>query len=369
MPVIQTAIIGQGRSGYSIHAAAMHLVRSRYRVVAVADPLAGRCEDAAREFGCATFSNHREMMTAVPHIDLVINATPSHLHVPVTRELLEGGFNVLCEKPFGRRAADIDELIALAKRKRRLLAVFQQSRFSPAFQQLRKVIDSGVLGRIVMIKMAYNGFARRWDWQTFQDMDGGNLLNTGPHPLDQALNLFDPKAMPTVMCSMDRALTLGDAEDHVKMILSGPGRPMIDLEISSCCAYPLFTYQIYADNGGLTGNTSHLEWKYVNRRSIPAREATREPLDGRAYCGEKLTWINRKWDLPKNQAELFAVMSKRFYANLADALQCGKPLEVPPSEVRRQIAVIEECHRQNPLSRTTKLAKASVKRSAGRRGK
>lgn len=365
-PPLRTAIIGQGRSGYAIHAAALGKMRRLFRVLAVADPLPERCTDAAAAFGCATFANHHDLLAAVPDLDLVINATPSHLHIPVTRDLLTAGYNVLCEKPFGRRAADVDAMIALARRKKRLLAVFQQSRSAPYFQQVCKVIESGVLGRIVMIKIAFNGFARRWDWQTLQELDGGNLLNTGPHPLDQALHLFAPEAMPDVFCRMDRVLTLGNAEDHVKLILSGPGRPLIDVEISSCCAYPPVTYQIYAEHGGLSGSTDQMDWKYVNRRSLSVRQLVREPLPQRAYCSEKLAWIERKWILPKNQANLFDVTSKRFYNNLADALNHGKPLTVSLREVRRQIAVIEECHRQNPLPKTEFLPK-SVKSPRSKR--
>jgi hypothetical protein len=44
-------------------------------------------------------------------------------------------------------------------------------------------------------------------------------------------------------------------------------------------------------------------------------------------------------------------MAQAFYGNLYDALTAGAPLAVPPSQVRQQIAVIEECHRQNPLPR------------------
>ena len=36
----------------------------------------------------------------------------------------------------------------------------------------------------------WSGFGRRWDWQTLQSECGGNLFNTGPHPVDQAVVLF-----------------------------------------------------------------------------------------------------------------------------------------------------------------------------------
>ena len=107
--------------------------------------------------------------------------------------------------------------------------------------------------------------------------NGGNLLNTGPHLLDQALQLFG-EGMPEVFCRMDRANTFGDAEDHVKLILSGEGHPLIDLEISSCCAYPCFTYNIYGTRGGLKGNTQSLEWKYYVPEEAPEQKLLEEPL-------------------------------------------------------------------------------------------
>ena len=56
-----------------------------------------------------------------------------------------------------------------AEKSGKLLAVYQQSRFAPYYRQVKKVVDSGVLGRIVQVSIAFNGFARRWDWQCIQD--------------------------------------------------------------------------------------------------------------------------------------------------------------------------------------------------------
>lgn len=224
---IRVGIIGQGRSGYSIHAD--HLRRdSRYQIVAVVDPLAERRQQAQEEFGAETYANHRKVLGR-KDLDLVVNAAPSYLHVPITLEFLEAGHNVLCEKPLARRVADVDRVIEAARKAGRLLAIFQQSRFAPYFEQVRKVIDSGVLGRIVMIKIAWNGFSRRWDWQTLREYDGGNLLNTGPHALDHALQLFG-EGMPEVKCVMDRTNTFGDAEDHVKLLMTGNDRPTINTQ-------------------------------------------------------------------------------------------------------------------------------------------
>jgi len=345
---IRVGIIGQGRSGYAIHAD--HLRRDRrYRIVAVVDPIPERRKQAEQEFGAESYADYRQMLDR-KDLDLVVNATPSHLHVPVTLEFLRAGFNVLCEKPLARRVADVDRLIRAAKKAGKLLAIYQQSRFAPYFVQIRKVIQSGVLGRIVMIRCTWNGFSRRWDWQTLQEYDGGNLLNTGPHPLDQMLQLFGD-GKPEVKCVMDRTNTFGNAEDHVKVLLTKKGHPTIDLEISSCAAYSPYTYLVYGTRGGLIATQSQVTWKYYNPARAPRQQLIRDPLPNREYCREKLPWTERKWTVPKSKSDLFRYMAAEFYKHLYATLTEGAPLVVTPEQVRRQIAVIEECHRQNPLPR------------------
>jgi predicted dehydrogenase len=246
--------------------------------------------------------------------------------------------------------ADVDRLIAASEKSGKLLAIFQQSRFAPYFRKVQEVIASGVLGEIVQIAINFNGFSRRYDWQTLTEEMGGNLLNTGPHPLDQALQLFGTDLMPTVNCLMRRAVTYGDAEDHVFLTLSGEGRPIIHLEISSCCRYPSSTYTIYGTRGGLKSDTRTAQWEYYDPLTAPEQKLITTPLhreDGTpAYCSDALEWIKEEWN--PTETDLFNSMSHSFYSMLYQTLTEGKPLEITPQQVRQQIAVIEECQRQNP---------------------
>ena len=346
MNTIKTGIIGLGRSGYDIHVHNMGKLPEKFDILAVADPVAERCAEVQKELGCDAYTDYKDLIVRAD-IDLVINAAPSQLHVPITLEAFEAGHHVLCEKPLARRAEEVDMLIEKSAQKGKQLAIYQQSRFAPYFQQVRKVISSGVLGRVIMVRIAFNSFARRWDWQTLQEYGGGNLRNTGPHPLDQALQLFGTDVMPKIMCIMDQANSFGDAEDHVKLILCGEDRPTIDLEISSCCAYPLYTYQVYGTRGGLTGSTSHVEWRYYREEEAPQRVLQREPLSDRQYCREELDWHGDSWDLASHD-KLYENMAQQFYAQLYEALTKDAPLEVKPEHIRQQIAVIEECFKQNP---------------------
>ncbi len=352
MRQMQVAILGQGRSGRDIHGFSLGHMEEQYKVVAVADLLLERRQRAQSEYGCTAYADYREIFQR-KDIDLVINALPSHLHVPVSKEFLHHGFNVLCEKPLARFTKDVDDLVDAANRSGKILAVYQQSRFSPAFQQLQKVIKSGVLGRVVQVKIAYNGYARRWDWQTIKAMNGGNLLNTGPHPIDQALQLFGNDAVPQVICRMDSANSFGDAEDYVKILLYGDHRPTIDVEISSCEAYPESVYHVQGTHGGLTGNTSFLQWKYFTPVETLPQLLQTNPLeqpDGTpAYCSERLTWHDDQWNIDADQgSDLFLTMAKAYYDMLYDALLNRNTLQVTLQEIRQQISVMQTCFEQNP---------------------
>jgi len=347
---IRVAVLGQGRSGLDIHCNWFQRSPSKYKIVAISDILKDRRERAEQELKCDAYADYKELL-AREDIELVVNSLPSHLHPQGSIDALNAGHNVICEKPLGWSVAEVNRMIRTAKKAGKILAPFQQSRNAPHFQKILQVIDSGVLGRIVQINVSYSGFARRWDWQTLQEFKAGNLLNTGPHPMDQVMRLLDFKKPKDILCTMDRANTYGDAEDHVKIILRTAGKPDIDVEISSCAMYPRPMFSVYGTQGGLTGGPSALEWKYFVPKKAPKQKLVREPLPGPSYCREDLPYVEKSWEPNKQQKNSFGYMSKCYYDYMYKVLREGAPLTITPEQVRVQIGVIEECHRQNPLSK------------------
>ncbi len=355
MKKLNVAILGQGRSGWKIHGSSILEKLDKFNPVAIVDPIEGRREKAAARYNkeIDTYADYTELFSR-NDIDLVVNASPSYKHVEITKDLLEHGFNVLCEKPLARKADEVQLLIDTAKKNNVGFYVFQQSRFAAYFTEIKKIINSGVLGRIIQVSISFNGFARRWDWQTVQAFNGGNLLNTGPHPMDQALQLFGD-GDPDVKCFMDRVNTFGDAEDYVKVILSGEGKPIIDLEISSCKAYNPFLYNIQGSQGGLTATMDTINYKYFKPEECEEQVLIKEPLENEegepAYCFETLKWYEEEWNLDTEQFGTFSYMTGKYYDMLHSHITEGTELLVTGEQVKKQIGIIEECHRQNPLSK------------------
>lgn len=339
---IQVGIAGQGRSGWGIHARLIEPLEEHYRVVAVADRLPERQAEAAARFSCRTYPDLPAMLDD-DEVELVVNALPSHLHPSGSIAALQAGKHVVCEKPMAVRVGDADAMIEAAQSAGRILTVFQNYRYDADFQKVQEVIASGVLGRIVLIRMAWQGFGRRWDWQTLQKYDGGTLNNTGPHPLDMALQFFGP-TKPEIFCHLERTLTLGDADDHVKLILHGPDAPMIDLEITSACAYSQDPWLVMGTQGTLTGTRRELHWKYMDPASLEPRQVDERPTPDRSYNRETIEWTEESWD----RSEHTGPGHTGFYLDLYQSIRHGKPLTITPESVRRQVEVLEECHRRCP---------------------
>jgi len=353
--ILRVGIAGYGRSGCDIHTRWLRQAPDKFRIVAVADQIESRRNDAARDLQCTVFSDYRDLLKK-GGFDFFINSLPSFLHSRVTAEAFKAGHNVVCEKPLGTSVTEFDAMAAAAKKARRRFLPFQNSRFFPFFDKMREIIASGVLGRILHIRSTWGGFGRRWDWQTLQVTGGGNLLNTGPHPMDHAIILFGDK-QPKVFCRMESIQPFGgDAEDFCAVTLYGKGSPTIEVLLSSYLVYPQGDqYSVSGTLGGMAGGPAGLRWKHFDPKKAPTHKLWRPWSDERKYCGETLPWVDETWQPPEEAAkDPFNYNSRCFYNNVYDVLVNGAEQVVKPAEVRRQIMAIEECHRQNKLPRRVK---------------
>lgn len=356
-PIIRVAIAGQGRSGYGIHAHWLKQVPNQYRIVAVADQLPERRGEAEREFGAASYSDYADMIRA-GGFDLFVNALPTQLHVAGTLAALDAGCHVVAEKPLAPTVREVDRMARAAARAGRILAPFQNNRLQPFFDMLQEILRSGVLGEILSIRSIWSGFARRWDWQTLQRNFGGTLFNTGPHAVDQALALIGWDKQPEVFCRMTCRNRLGgDAEDFCTVTLYGPGLPTVEILISQYLAYPQGDmYNIQGTLGGLSGHATELKWRYYDPRKAPRQVFWKPWSLDRRYPHEELPWVEKTWKIDDALTKRstgytlrsFGIGNQRFYDSVYNAIVNGGELLITVPQVRRQVAILEECHRQNP---------------------
>ena len=352
MKKLNVAILGQGRSGRNIHGRYfLSGANEYYTVKYIVDADAGRRAAAERDFAdVTTFADYRELF-ALDDIDLVVNATYSEQHYPITLELLEHGFNVLTEKPFGRTRYECEHQIRVAKEKGVVLAVFQQSFFAPYYTHAKSVADSGILGDIKQVSVYFNGFSRRWDWQTLQKKCAGGLYNTGPHPVGLALGFLDfDKDTRLDFCRLDRGLTSGDGDDYAKLILSAPGKPVVDVEVSSLDAYSPFTLKLQGSRGTLQTTIGQYKMTWIVDGENPERPVVEGSLrdeDGNPiYCSEQLV---KHEEEGKHNGSAFDVGQQMLYRELYYRITEGTPMSVTPEMATDVIGVIAAAYEENHL--------------------
>ena len=352
MKKLNLAIIGQGRSGKNIHG---KYYRSKdnlyYNVKYVVDADEFRRGVAEEIYpGCKTFDKYTDLF-GLEDIDLVVNSTYSEMHGPITKDLLLHGFNVLVEKPFARTRYECDELIQIAKEKNLVLAVFQQTFHAPFCQFAYDLKKSGKIGDIVQVDLRYNAFSRRYDWQTLQKRCAGGIYNTGPHPIGIALGFLDFSDEAQVVYSkLENALSSGDSDDYAKILVTAPGKPLVDIEVSSIDAYSPYNLKIQGTRGTFKCTTKAGEMTYIvdeENPEIPVQEETlRDPNGDPMYCNIPLNKRTETFDFA---GDAFDKGTSDLYESLYHKIVDGTPMYVTPEMAAKVISVIETVHAQNPM--------------------
>lgn len=128
--------------------------------------------------------------------DAVILTVPHFQHHEIAIYALNAGIHVLCEKPAGVRASDVQQMLDAEARSTASLGLFLQQRTIPLFSSLKSLIDSGELGQLRRSNWILNTYWRpdsyyAWaTWRgTWQGEGGGMLVNQLPHYLDLWLYL------------------------------------------------------------------------------------------------------------------------------------------------------------------------------------
>ena len=182
-------VIGLGEIG-QVHAAAVLASRAA-RLVAVADT-ATELMPPFEAQGVRGYPDATGLI-ADPQIGTVCVCLPHHLHFPVALEAIRAGKNVLVEKPLtngpeeGRRLVDAAAAAGVA------LGVSHNQVFYAPHVEAKRLIDAGVIGRPVHIRLRL-GMEPPWGgWRDAPDLAGGGLLaDAGVHRLYLALHLFGP---------------------------------------------------------------------------------------------------------------------------------------------------------------------------------
>lgn len=217
-PRIRTAILGYGRSGSTLHADALERLSADFDLRAVCDIDAAARENAGRRFGCALHEDYRAMLAA-GGLDLVVIVTRSDQHAAMSCDCLAAGVDVLVTKPWALDEAEARRMIAAARSSGRRLLPWLPARWGCDLERLKRIVASGAIGEVHLVRRAEMTLGTRSDWQTLRRHGGGYLLNWGPHLVDQPVQLHGGRVR-SAWGDLKRLINPGDAEDQFTAVLT-----------------------------------------------------------------------------------------------------------------------------------------------------
>ena len=159
----------------------------RTRLLAVASRSISSAESYAYEWKIPRAHGSYEALLADPEIDVIYNSLPNHLHVEWTIKALHAGKHVLCEKPFALTLGEVDAMSQAARETGKVLAEAFMYRHHAQTLKVKEIVDSGVLGKIQLIKGAFTfTLTREGNYRWMEELGGGSIWDVGCYPISYA---------------------------------------------------------------------------------------------------------------------------------------------------------------------------------------
>jgi UDP-N-acetylglucosamine 3-dehydrogenase len=203
---MRVGVIGGGAMGQ--HHVRIYSEMKGVELVGVCDTDRERAERLARMYSTVPFFDHTELLKK--DLDAVSVAVPTTSHTKIALDAISSGVHVLIEKPIADTLHNADAMINAARDAKIKLMVGHIERFNPAVLKLKKIIDSGLLGKIVSIS------SRRVGPFNPRIRDVGIIMDLGVHDIDVISYLYGKKINEVYTIAGSDLHTF---EDHATILL------------------------------------------------------------------------------------------------------------------------------------------------------
>lgn len=169
------------------------------------------------------YSDFNDMFTD-PEVDAIYITTPHNTHIGFMRKAIEGGKHIFTEKSITLNSSELEEVIALAEKHNVLIGEAMTIYHMPVYKRLKKMIESGELGKVNMITANFGSF-KDYDMSNRffnRDLAGGAMLDIGVYAL--SLIRWFMKPDPERMLTDVRPAPTGVDEQATMLLSNGEGQ-------------------------------------------------------------------------------------------------------------------------------------------------
>ena len=130
-----------------------------------------------------------------PDVDIIYITTPHNTHYEYMKKALENGKHIFVEKSITLNSRELDEMISLAREKKRMIGEAMTIWHMPLYRKLQDIVQNGELGKVQIITMNFGSF-KEYDMNNrFFNMNlaGGAMLDIGVYALSIVRGFMDEK--------------------------------------------------------------------------------------------------------------------------------------------------------------------------------
>lgn len=332
---VRVGILSYGMSGKVFHCPLLH-VNPGFEMKKIMQRSSG---DALDRYPYVQIVRRADEIINDPEIDLVLVNTPDHTHFEYTKAALEAGKHVVVEKPFIHEYSEGEILIELARKKKKILTVFQSRRWEGDFLTLKKIIDNGFLGRLVTYEAHFDRFRNfiRDSWKEKAELKASTLYNLGSHLIDQALLLFG--APEAVYADLRKQRTGSMVDDLFDLNLYYPGLK-VTLKSSYLVREPGPRYMLHGTEGSYVKyGVDPQEEALINGHYPDEPDWGKEPEDNWGILNTTINGLHFR-----GPVETTPGCYQEFYKLLYEAIVNGKELAVNPEDSLMGIKIIRAAY-------------------------
>ena len=338
---LRAGIIGFGLAGRVFHAPFL-ATNPAFTIAAIATSNADRAAQARAAHPGAEVLSTDALLAQAADLDLVVLASPPHVHREQAVAALGAGAAVVIDKPFAPSVADAEAIIAAADAAQRPLTVFQNRRWDGDFRTVTSLVNSGALGTVHRFESTFERFGAprqgTWQGQISPAQGGGILFDLGSHLIDQALTLFGPATLEVAELRTIAREGLG-SEDDAFVSLRHESGVRSHLTMSRVAAQSGPRFRVLGDASGYT--------VYGLDGQEPDLKVGRWP--GSEGYGET---PEADWGLlgiDNGEQPLVPVHTEAggypdFYARVAASVLDGAPVPVDARHALETVRIIEQAH-------------------------
>jgi predicted dehydrogenase len=344
---IKTALCSFGMSGLVFHSPFLS-INPGFNFYAVWERTKN---EAQKKFPNVITYRSLDEMLSDELVELVIVNTPNYTHFEYAQKALQAGKHVIVEKPFTVTVKEAQQLIELAKKKNKILSVYQNRRYDSDYKTIKKVLDKKLLGAVVEAEFHFDRYREDLSPKQHKEIPGpgtGVLYDLGAHLIDQALQLF---GWPAKLFADIRIIRpVSKVDDYFEVLLYYPNL-RVRLKASYSVREALPGYIIHGLKGSFIKPKTDVQEALLQAGNIPGGpDWGTEPETEKGLLHTEINGVEERKYIDSEQGNY-----DDYYSGIYEAIRNNKPVPVTAEEGMNVIRVIEAAFESSKAQKVVQL--------------